>query len=450
MNKLFFENALLPQGWARNVLIERDDAGIITAITPNHPSQTINGKIAVAGMANLHSHAFQRAMAGLGEWAGETANDSFWSWREVMYRFVQRLRPQDLHAIASQLYVEMLEAGFTAVGEFHYLHHQADGTPYEDLAEMSQQVMAAANDAGIAQTLLPVFYAQGGFDGAKISENQKRFYNDVERFQKLVEKARSAATGRNIVGIAPHSLRAVTPISLKELLAANPNHPIHIHIAEQVKEVEDCVTWSNARPVQWLLDNADVNDRWCLVHATHLDEGEIKQLANSNAVAGLCPITEANLGDGIFEGVKYSGAQGKWGVGSDSNIRICVAEELRAYEYSQRLRDLGRNCLAKPNQATGRALFDAAALGGAQALGQSMGNIAVGKSCDIISLNAHHPALIGKADDDWLNAWIFAGDKSCVHHVWVSGKQQVRDGQHIKRQSIVENFATTMQYLQNQ
>ena len=450
MKKLFFENVLLPKGWGRNVQIKVDDAGMIAAITPDSPAQASNGTVAVAGMANLHSHAFQRAMAGLGEWAGKTANDSFWSWREVMYQFVQRLRPQDLHAIASQLYVEMLEAGFTAVGEFHYLHHQTDGTPYDNITEMSQQVMAAANQTGIAQTLLPVFYAQGGFGAVEINEHQKRFYNNTEQFQILVEQTRSAATGRTIVGIAPHSLRAATPESLQQLVAANPQHPIHIHIAEQMKEVEDCISWSGARPVQWLLDNIAIDGRWCLVHATHLNDTEVSSLASSNAIAGLCPITEANLGDGIFEGVKYQDAQGRWGIGSDSNIRICVAEELRSLEYSQRLRDLGRTRLAAPAQANGRALFEAAAEGGAQALGQSMGTIEIGKACDIVSLNHHHPALIGKQDDGWLNGWVFAGDAQCVRDVWVNGKHQVQEGYHPNRQSIVENFAATMQYLQSQ
>lgn len=444
MNKLFFENVLLPQGWAHNVSIEVDGAGVITAIKPDQSSSSSNGKIAVAGMANLHSHAFQRAMAGLGEWAGQNADDSFWSWREVMYDFVQKLRPRDLHAIASQLYVEMLEAGFTAVGEFHYLHHQADGRPYDNLIEMSEQVMNAAQQVGIAQTLLPVFYQYGGFGNQAINDHQKRFANDTERFLALVKKAHGKANGRNMIGIAPHSLRAVSPESLKEVMAASSNYPIHIHIAEQVKEVEDCIAWSGARPVQWLLDNVEVSDRWCLVHATHLNDNEIDGIANAKAVAGLCPITEANLGDGIFDGVKY---HGKWGIGSDSNIRICVAEELRTLEYSQRLRDLKRNRLTKPHQANGRALFDKATKGGAQALGQPMGSLQVGKMADIVSLDAHHPALIGRMNDNWLNGWIFSGDAHCVKDVWVSGKHIIKQGRHPKRQSVVESFAATMQYL---
>ncbi len=450
MNQLFFENTLLPEGWAQNVLIETDDTGMITTITPDSPipSSGTDGKIAVAGMANLHSHAFQRAMAGLGEWAGSDKSDSFWSWREVMYRFVEKLRPQDLHAIASQLYVEMLEAGFTAVGEFHYLHHQPDGNAYDNLAEMSQQVINAAEKTGMAQTLLPVFYANSSFGGAPTQAAQKRFHNDPDAFLNLAEICRNALpNARHKVGIAPHSLRAVTPETLNYVLEATLKGPIHIHIAEQVKEVEDCIAWSGARPVEWLYEHCEVNKRWCLVHATHLNEEEVKLLAQSNAVAGLCPITEANLGDGIFKGTSFQEHQGRWGIGSDSHIRIDLAEELRSYEYSQRLRDLGRNRLAGTNQATGRNLFDSALKGGAQALEQSMGSISIGHYGDIVSLDATHPVMLGKSGDDWLNSWVFAGDKSCVKDVWVSGKRTVKEGHHHAKENIRNAFAKTMDYL---
>ncbi len=449
MKTLFFDNALLPNGWARNVLITADDVGIITAVTPDSakPPAGADGQIAVAGMANLHSHAFQRAMAGLGEWRGSDANDSFWTWRDTMYRFLDRLRPQDLHAVAAQLYVEMLEAGFTAVGEFHYVHHQPDGTAYDDPAEMSARLMAAASDTGIAQTLLPVFYHCGGFNAAPVASAQLRFFNEAEQFLKLVDTCRSKASGRVVVGIAPHSLRAVTPESLDAVIKATPEGPVHIHIAEQVKEVKDCIAWSGARPVQWLYDNQQVDSRWCLVHATHMDDIEIKSLAESRAVAGLCPITEANLGDGIFEGVAYHQANGKWGIGSDSNVRIDLAEELRTYEYSQRLRDLGRTRIANSNQANGRTLFDAALAGGAQALGQNMGNITIGNHCDIVSLDAAHPIMLGKRDDDWLNSWIFGSDKSCVRDVWASGALVVKEGKHIKHKQVAAAFGDAMKHL---
>lgn len=450
MNQLFFDHALLPDGWAQNVLIEADENGVIANVFPEStpPTQGANAHIAVAGMANLHSHAFQRAMAGLGEWAGDsTQTDSFWSWREVMYRFLEKIHPEDLYVIAQQTYVEMLEAGFTAVGEFHYLHHQPDGSPYDALSEMSQQLMQAASDVGISQTLLPVFYAQGGFDSAPIQVTQKRFYNDAERFLLLVEECHTHAPPRTMIGIAPHSLRAVTPQSLADIVIASPDMPIHIHIAEQQKEVQDCLRWSGKRPVEWLLDNHSIDTHWCLVHATHLNESEIKQLAASQAVAGLCPITEANLGDGIFEGVAYKNNAGRWGIGSDSNIRIDVAEELRSYEYSQRLRDQARNRIATAGSATGRILYDAALSGGAQALNQKIGRIEIGHYCDIVSLDSAHPALAGKNQGDWLNSWIFAGDKSCVEHVWCSGTKQVTNGTHQSRQSIGTKFAHTIKSL---
>ena len=450
MKPLFFDNALLPDGWAQHVLIEADGNGVIAAITPNapKPSGGASGAIAVAGMANLHSHAFQRAMAGLGEWRGAQADDSFWTWRDAMYRFLERLRPEDLQAVAAQLYVEMLEAGFTAVGEFHYVHHQVDGSPYDDLCEMSVRLMQAAAETGIGQTLLPVFYHTGGFNNAPVQNAQKRFFNNTDDFLKLAEGCRKLATSaRTVIGIAPHSLRAVPPDALDVVLQATAGGPVHIHIAEQVKEVEDCIRWSGARPVKWLFDHQPVNSRWCLVHATHMDENEIKLLAKSSAVAGLCPITEANLGDGIFEGVSYHQLGGKWGIGSDSNIRIDLAEELRSYEYSQRLRDKARTRLATSGQANGRALFDAALAGGAQALGQKTGCIAIGQYCDLLSLDAGHPLLIGKQTDDWLNSWLFGGDKSCVRDVWVSGKHIVQNGAHQKREAIATAFAKAMQHL---
>ena len=251
-------------------------------------------------------------MAGLGEWRGQ-GQDSFWTWREVMYRFLENLRPEDLETIAKQIYVEMLEAGYTAVGEFHYVHHGPDGTPYENLTEMSERIMAAAEESSIGLTLLPVLYTAGGFGGAPVAGSQLRFYNDAERFLQLVEQCKTRAPNkRTYIGIAPHSLRAVTPESLHEVVAAHSDGPIHIHIAEQVKEVEDCIAWSGQRPVEWLLENQEANERWCLVHATHMNDAEVNALAKSGAVAGLCPTTEANLGDGIFAGVAYHKAGGRW------------------------------------------------------------------------------------------------------------------------------------------
>lgn len=446
MSKLFFENALLPEGWTRNVAISVAGDGRIERVETGaaKPDTGTDGAIAVPGVANLHSHAFQRAMAGLGEWRGDS-DDSFWTWREVMYRFLQRLMPEDVEAIAAQLYVEMLEAGFTAVGEFHYVHHQPDGTPYEDLAEMAHRIEAAAGQTGIGLTLLPVFYANGGFGGQPVGGAQQRFANDPERFARLVENCSNS--GRQVTGIAPHSLRACTPESLGEVVAGHPNGPIHIHISEQLKEVDDCIAWCGQRPIDWLLANQPVDDRWCLIHATHMTDAETEGVATSGAVAGLCPITEANLGDGTFNGVHFETHRGAWGVGSDSHIRIDLAEELRSLEYSQRLRDLGRNRLVRSGQANGRSLFDAAASGGGKALQQETGTIAAGHWCDLVSLDAGHSALLGKSGDEWLNGWIFAGDGRCVRDVWVSGRHVVKEGSHVSRDTARSAFARTMERL---
>ncbi|MCP5083460.1 MAG: formimidoylglutamate deiminase [Alphaproteobacteria bacterium] len=446
MSKLFFNNALLPGGWARDVLIEYDPEGWITGVAADAamPEAGSSGHVAVPGVANLHSHAFQRAMAGLGEWRGNN-DDSFWSWREVMYRFLGRLRPQDTEAIAAQLYVEMLEAGFTAVGEFHYVHHQPDGQPYDNLAEMAHRIQAAAAETGIGLTMLPVFYANGGFGGQPVGGAQKRFSNDVERYLKLRQTI--VVSGRDGLGIAPHSLRAVTLETLSQLTSNTPSTPIHIHIAEQSKEVEDCISWSSQRPVEWLLEHQPVDQNWCLIHATHMTDAETQAAAAAGAIAGLCPITEANLGDGTFNGVVFDKTGGQWGVGSDSHIRIDLAEELRALEYSQRLRDLGRNRLAANGAANGRSLFQAAAKGGASALQQNMGAIEPGRICDVVSLDHQHPVLIGKSGDDWLNSWIFAGDSRCVRDVWVSGSHVVADGHHRSRSAARTAFAKTMEHL---
>ncbi len=452
MGKFYFRHALLPNGWHRDVLIDTDGDGRILSVTPGaeNYSAAVTGHIVVPGIANLHSHTFQRAMAGLSEWRGENANDSFWTWREVMYRFVERLTPDDLQSVAAQLYVEMAESGFTAVGEFHYLHHQPNGLPYDNLAEMSGRLAAAAADTGIAMTLLPVFYHYGGFGGAEIGGAQRRFDNDPDRFVELVAVANNLiADPRTIVGIAPHSLRAVTPNSLAAVVDSHLDGPIHIHVAEQEKEVRDCLQWSGARPVAWLLDHHDLNRRWCLIHATHMNDDETTRLAQSGAVAGLCPITEANLGDGIFNGVSYQHAGGTWGIGSDSHIRIDLAEELRSLEYSQRLRDRARVRLSDPAHSNGRSLFDRSANGGARAIGQLMGRIEPGAWADFVTLDANHPTLVGCHDDDIINGWIFAGDGRCVRDVWISGRQVVADGRHFARETIRLKYSKTIRRLKD-
>jgi formiminoglutamate deiminase len=452
MVRLFFDHALLPDGWAQKVRIEIDSAGWITGVAAEArvDGAAFHGTIGVPGMPNLHSHAFQRAMAGLTETPG-AAGDSFWTWRQVMYGFLERLTPCDLAAIATQLYVEMLEAGFTAVAEFHYLHHDPAGRPYGDIGAMSAAIAEAAAISGIGVTFLPVFYANGGFGGAAPGEGQRRFVNSPTRYARLLDRVRKIAADLPdaAVGVAPHSLRAVTPECLAEIAGLCPGGPIHIHVAEQIAEVEDCIAWSGQRPVQWLLANAAVDRRWCLIHATHMTPHERRGLAASGAVAGLCPITEANLGDGVFDAVVFLAEGGSYGIGSDANTWLGVAGELRQLEYSQRLRDGKRNLLAGNRLSTGRGLYDHALAGGAQATGRRIGRLAPGYRGDIVALDADHVALFRRSHDQWLDSWLFAGDNSVVRDVWVGGRQVVADGVHHARQAAGQAYRKTLAVLLN-
>ena len=450
MPDLFFDMALLPDGWARSVRVSVG-GGEITAVVADASSTGADRRagIAVPGMPNLHSHAFQRGMAGLAEVRGPAA-DSFWTWREVMYRFLDRLTPEDVEAIAAQLYVEMLEAGFTAVTEFHYLHHDPDGDPYADLAQMARRIAAAAADSGIGLTLLPCFYAQGGFGGAPPTPGQRRFVCTPELFAALVDASRDAVAGLDdaVLGIAPHSLRAVTPETLRAVTSLAPDGPIHIHAAEQVKEVEDCLAWSGRRPVEWLLGEMPVDRRWCLIHATHMTAAETAALARSGAVAGLCPITEANLGDGLFPAIGYLQAGGIFGIGSDSNVQLGPAAELRQLEYGQRLHHRGRNLLAShEGQSTGRRLFDAALAGGAQASGRRLGSIALGRRADFVLLDPEHPALMERTGDAWLDGWVFNGDNAAVREVWAGGRLLVEAGRHVHRERTLRRYRAAMHRL---
>lgn len=447
MQRLFFDSALLPDGWAKNVTLEIDH-GTIVELTVNARTTGIErgGAIALPGLASLHSHTFQRGMAGLAETRGPTS-DSFWSWRQVMYRFLSVLAPEDIEAIAAFAFMEMLEGGFSAVGEFHYLHHAIGGEPYANLAEHSERIVAAAAETGIGLTLLPVFYAQGGFGAAPPSEGQRRFINDPDRFARLVEDAGRALSRLPdaMLGIAPHSLRAVTPESLARVLAANKEGPIHIHIAEQVREVEDSLAWSGQRPVEWLFDHVAVDPRWCLIHATHMNEREGRMLAASGAVAGLCPITEANLGDGIFDAPTMIDAGGRFGVGTDSNIEITAPGELKQLEYSQRLALRGRNIFPeREGQSTGAALYRGALSGGAQAMGRKIGVLGVGYRADIVVLDAAHPDLAHVMDDGWLDSYIFAAGTRALDSVIVGGVKQVRSGRHVARDRITARYVKTL------
>ena len=447
MASLRFDLALLPDGWARHVRVAIDDARIVRVERDAAPAAgDERHAIAVPGMPNVHSHAFQRGMAGLAERRGATT-DTFWTWRETMYRFALTMSPDDVEVVAAQLYAEMLETGFTRVGEFHYLHHDPDGRPYADIAEMAARIAAAAAETGIALTLLPSFYAHATFGGAEPHDGQRRFICSLDRFARLLEASRRqvAALPGATVGVAPHSLRAVTPEELLAVVAMAPAGPIHIHAAEQTKEVDDCVAWSGQRPVGWLLAHAGVDARWCLIHATHMTAEEARLLARSGAVAGLCPITEANLGDGTFPAPEFLGHGGRFAIGSDSNILIGPGCELRQLEYAQRLRLRERNVLGDGNvRSTGRVLFDAGLAGGAAALACGPAGIAAGAAADLVSLDPHHPALVGRTGDTLLDAWVFAAATSPVDCVWVSGRRVVTGGSHRHREAIADRFRRCM------
>jgi len=444
---LWFDAALLPSGWARHVRLQIAD-GLIRAVQVGSAPEPFDERHALGlpGLCNLHSHAFQRAMAGLTEARGPTG-DSFWSWRALMYRFVDRLTPDDVEAIAALAYMEMLEAGFTRVGEFHYLHHDPEGCAYADPAEMAGRIAAAADQTGIGLTLLPVFYAHANFGGVAPSEGQRRFIHDLDSYGRLIAASRRAVAHLPdaIVGVAPHSLRAVTAEKLSAITPLAGDGPIHIHIAEQTREVDDCLAATGQRPVAWLLDHQPVDRRWCLVHATHMAPSEVERAAQSGAVVGVCPITEANLGDGVFEGPAYLSAGGRFGVGSDSNVLIDAAQELRLLEYSQRLTARARNVLA-PDQggSTGAALFKGALAGGAQALGVEAFGLAVGAGADLVSLDTDHPALAGKSGDALLDAWIFAGGGRVIDSVWRRGRKRVERGRHQARTAIIARYAQVM------
>lgn len=436
-------SALLATGWARDVRVEIEAGRVVRIVTDARAHEADDRqRVLIPGCPNLHSHAFQRGMAGLTETRG-VSPDSFWTWREVMFRFALSLSPDEMQAVAAQAYMEMLEAGFTRVGEFHYLHHDCDGRPYGDIAEMAARICAAASATGIGLTLLPVFYAHANFGGAAAQNDQRRFLCDLDQFQRLLMEVRrhASALGTAVVGVAPHSLRAVTEAELGALAQLAADKPIHIHIAEQTKEVDDCLAWSGRRPVEWLLDRMAVDRRWCLVHATHMTPMETQRLARSGAVAGLCPITEANLGDGIFSASEFCNAGGCFGIGSDSNIQVDVPGELRQLEYSQRLQHRVRNVLTVAGGSTGRALYDYALSGGARALGVEASSIRVGSPADLVSLE---PASFAGLDKDRLiDAWIFSG-RSLVDGVWVGGVKHVTGGRHRERAPISARYSKVL------
>lgn len=440
---IFAERALLPEGWAEQVRITVADGHIteVAKATTPQPSDTRVSALLPA-LSNLHSHAFQRAMAGMTEHR-IAGRDSFWTWRDLMYRFLDRLTPEQMEAIAALVFMEMQEAGYAAVGEFHYVHHQPGGCAYADLAELSIRIFAAASLTGIGLTHLPVLYSYGGAGQQPLAAGQLRFGNTVDGYATLLEATRTAA--RTLppdtrIGIAPHSLRASNPADLARALPLANGNPIHIHVAEQPKEVADILAWLGARPVEWLLANTPIGADWCAVHATHMTVQETDALAKTGAVAGLCPITEANLGDGPFDGPGWLGAGGAFGIGSDSNVRISLTEELRTLEYSQRLRDIARNVMVLHEGSVGQSLYLGAAQGGAQALGRKSGRIAEGYLADVTAIDLSHPSLCALAPSQILDGLAFAAPDTVVTDLWSAGRHQVRSGRHIRRAQIIAGW----------
>ena len=434
-----------PDGWKDGI---RFDVGTHGDIARESHGGTTQQRV-LPGIANLHSHAFQRAMAGMAERQTDP-RDSFWTWRDTMYRFAARFTPESLYAVAAQLYAEMLAAGYTTVCEFHYLHHAPDGRPYADPAAMSQALVQAAHDTGIRLTLLPVLYLTGGFDGRPLGERQKRFGHDVESYLRLLDGLRAERSGDMVrIGCALHSLRAVPEAAMREVLAALPaDSRVHIHIAEQTGEVDECVAIRGARPVQWLLDNAEVDARWTLVHATHLDDAELKGIAASGATVAICPTTEANLGDGLFPLRNYLDAGGRWGIGSDSQVSVSPVEELRWLEYGQRLASHRRNiAVTDHSPSVGDTLLGAVEASAAASTGHAIGSLAEGEFADALVLDVAAPQFAGATDADATDRWVFAGNQNLVRETWVNGRCVVENGRHFHADAIATHYCAQVERL---
>lgn len=456
---IFAKQVLTDSGWANDVLIRVDCNGVILELKPDTQLEAdfsgirLQGAI-IPGLPNSHSHAFQWAMAGLGEKSGK-GGDSFWTWRQAMYGFVDAIQPEDLQAIASALYMQMLKAGYTSVGEFHYLHHDISGNLYANPAEMSQRIFESAKESGINLTLLPVFYRYSGFGEQAPNSGQKRFLHDQDAYANLLDKVSELSEQyQQSYGIAPHSLRAVNgkdlEFAISHLNSLNNQAPIHIHIAEQMKEVNDCLEFHGKRPVEWLTEQQDVNERWCLVHATHMNAEEVKRVAESEAVVAICTTTEANLGDGFFPMLDYKHQQGRWSIGSDSHISVDAVEELRWLEYQQRISQQSRTVLVeKEFSSNGLWLWQQAARSGAQTLGQKTGAITVGCQADFIELNPDSFSLMGKGGDQLMDAFIFNHQFSndAIRSVWAKGKCQVENGIHRNEEEIRKAYSKTISRL---
>ncbi len=445
-NTIWARHALTEEGWQQNVRVEVE-GGTISSVTADGAPAGDEVGVLLPAPANLHSHAFQRAMAGLTERRGPDPRDSFWTWRKLMYRFLNHLSPDDVEAITAFVFMQMAEAGYGAAAEFHYLHHQPDGTPYGDIGEMSVRVAAAAEATGLGLTLLPVLYQYGGCDARELGPGQIRFGNDEDQFAKLFQRAQQAVIDLPDdcnIGTAPHSLRAVDLSGINTAASLADSGPIHIHVAEQIAEVEEVQQYLHARPAEWLLNTFDVNSKWCFIHGTQMFPEEIIEFAATGATLGLCPITESSLGDGIFDARTLMNANGAFGIGSDSNIRISLSEELRLLEFTQRLRHRERAVFAQEHRSTGRVIFEGAASGGARALNRNSGTIAPGKLADLVSLRDSSVDLENKQGDVILDSYIFAADDGLVADVWSAGRHIVKNGQHIDSAGITARYRQTI------
>ena len=452
---LFVDIALTSKGWEKNVRVIVDNFGRITNVESdierNDKDQYLRNRILLPALSNVHSHSFQRALAGLTEKRSKK-HDSFWKWRDVMFKFIENLTPEIIHTISALVYIEMLECGYVSVGEFHYVHNQKNGKNYSDIAETSYSIINAAQEVGMGLTILPVFYTGDILNEGKFNKGQIRFLNNLDQFLKIIYKAEKAlinAPDDYSIGIAPHSLRAIPLELLRGIDNIRSKGPIHMHVAEQLKEIEIIKSNFGSRPVEWLLDNVNINSRWCLIHATHMTQIETKNLAKSGAVVGICPITEANLGDGIFDGRGYILSGGKFGIGSDSNVRISLTEELRLLEYSQRLIRNERNLMTNTVGSVGNSLFKQALIGGAQALKRDSGSIVVGNWADLLTLDSEALNFWCCDEEDFLDRWIFSGDDQWVREVWSAGRQMVVNGRHVYRDKIESHYRTYIKDIRN-
>ncbi|CAG8998655.1 MAG: 8-oxoguanine deaminase [Candidatus Celerinatantimonas neptuna] len=452
MTRYYAPQAYLPQGWTQNVIFDVSQNGFIRdiQIAPfDAQCEKLDGPV-VPGMPNLHSHAFQRAMAGLAE-QRTNPHDSFWSWREQMYHVALNIPPEQLYHIARYLYIELLEGGYTSIAEFHYLHHAPDGTPYRPLDEMADAISQAANDAGIGLTLLPTLYTYSDFAGRPPADTQRRFIQTTEQYltgMKRLQKQLQTRPNQRLGGCF-HSLRACSEKQLQAVVEELPSDwPIHIHISEQRREVEQCLITHNTTPLHWLSQHVDLNSRWTLIHSTHLTGEELSTLAKSGAIAGLCPTTEANLGDGIFPCRTYLNQGGAIGIGSDSHISTCFIEELRWLEYGQRLLEQQRNCLAdETTPSTAERLLNEALLGGAKSLAQPIGKLAVNSRADWLVLDLDEPWLNCSPGTHLMDTWLFALKSPAIKDVMVAGRWSLKNGIHPQKQQAKTDLMQTLNTL---